>query len=70
MVMANIDTDQLLTTSEAAKLIGGGMRAETVQKHIVRKNINGLKIGTNWMIYRDEVLRFIDKRRPPGRPSN
>jgi hypothetical protein len=46
------------------------MRAETVQKHIVRKNINGLKIGTNWMIYRDEVLRFIDKRRPPGRPSN
>jgi excisionase family DNA binding protein len=70
MVMANIDTDQLLTTAEAARLIGNGMRPGTVQKHIKRDNIKGIKLGSDWLIHRDEILRFIETRRPPGRPSN
>jgi excisionase family DNA binding protein len=70
MVMANIDTDQLLTTAEAAALIGNGMRPGTVQKHIVRKNIKGIKLGSDWLIHREEILKFIENRRPPGRPSN
>lgn len=68
--MANIDTEQFLTTAEAAALIGKGMRPETVQKHIARNNIKGIKFGVSWMIHRDEVLRFIENRKPPGRPSN
>jgi excisionase family DNA binding protein len=70
MVMANINTDNLLTTAEAADFLGGGIRPETIQKHIVRQNLKAIKFGSSWMIEKDELIKFSDKRRPPGRPSN
>ena len=69
MVMANIETNEMFTTSEAAEFLGDGTRPSLLQKHCQRKVIKGIKLGKQWLISMNELIAFKENRRPPGRPA-
>lgn len=54
------------TTQEAAATLGLSVRA--VQAHIAAGNIRAAKAGRDYLISDDEIERFMERRRPRGRP--
>ena len=42
----------------------------TIRVYMTRGLINGVKIGTTWLIPVTEVSRYKQERRRPGRPSD
>lgn len=68
--MANIETNDMLTTAEAAELLGDGTLPITLQKHCQRKVIQAIKLGHSWLIPRESLQKFKESRRGPGRPPS
>jgi excisionase family DNA binding protein len=68
MVM-NIETNDMLTTSEAARLLGDGTHPGLIQKHCQRGVIKAVKVGKQWLISIKEITTFKETRKPPGRPA-
>ena len=68
MVMATIETNNLLSTAEAAILLGE--RVDTLQKYCQRNVIVGaIKLGSSWLIPKESIDEFKQKRRGRGRPK-
>lgn len=62
-------TDEIITVSEAAKLLG--ITDSAVLKAIEREAIKAQKFGVkNWAVSRQSVLEYRSTRKPgPGRPG-
>lgn len=66
--MPQINTDKLLTTAQAAEIIG--VSADTVKKYCQRGSIKALKIGWSWMIIPEELKKYQKtKGQNVGRPK-
>lgn len=66
--MARIETADFLTTSQVAEELE--ITPDTVKHHCQRGNLPAIKIGREWLISRKELSRYIETRRPVGRPKN
>jgi hypothetical protein len=77
MAVAIIDTDLVYTCVEAAAAIeratGEAIAVASVQKYLKNygtektPQLKGIQIGREWLIPVEELQRFCDDRRPPGR---
>jgi len=61
-----IDRPRLLSVAEAAAELKAS-RAY-VRRMLARQRLYGIKLGSVWAIFPDDVEAFIRTRRPPGRP--
>jgi excisionase family DNA binding protein len=57
--------NHLLTTAEAAKILGVSERR--VRQFCIAGRL-GLKVGGRYTIDSEELQKFMEKPRPPGRP--
>ena len=73
--MATIETNEYLSTAEAAHRIGG-IDAETVRRYCANYDegktpaIEALLMGRSWFIHRDIVKQFKTERNSVGRPRS
>lgn len=77
MTVATIETDDYLTTEEAAAVLGLSM--DSVRRYLnnaltddpnARPKLIGTSIGRTWLIHKDEVERYQRDRKNRGRPKN
>ena len=54
--MPTINTNQLMTCSEAAAELG--IMADSVKKYCQKGTIQAIKLGRSWMIEKKEVRRY------------
>jgi excisionase family DNA binding protein len=67
--MALIETKDMLTTTEAAKLLGDGTRPGAIRLHCQRGTIKATKVGDSWLINKKDLANFRESRRSRGRPK-
>jgi excisionase family DNA binding protein len=61
------DMDDLITTSEAADMIGCIPRR--VRQLIAEGRLAGRRMGRDWLVQRASVEAYRDSPRQPGRPK-
>ena len=61
-----ITLDDLLSVEQAAEILG--IRPGTVYKYFGRELLEKTRVGPSVWVHRDEVDRYLQERREPGRP--
>lgn len=54
--MATVDTDKLLTSTEAAEILG--LSKDSVKKYCQTGALEAIKLGRSWFIEKKEVMRY------------
>ena len=65
--MATVNTDNLLTTDQAAEILG--LEPGSVKKYCQSGKIAALKLGRSWMIPKHSLKGFSSNRKAVGRPK-
>jgi hypothetical protein len=78
MAVAIIDTKEWYTCAEASefirKSIGVRVNPDSVRVYCNNEAVgkspalHGMKMGRDWLIHYDELVRYCEERKPPGRP--
>ncbi len=66
-----VDTNRiLLSTTEAAQF--ANLSSRYIQRLLLEKRIEGVRIGTVWLVYKDALKTFMDqpRKRGPKGPRN
>lgn len=64
--MSIISKDYVTYQTAAEKL---SLTTETVRKYILGNVIHAEKVGRTYYIHQAEIQRFLDEKRPVGRPA-
>ena len=54
----------LLSTSEAMQ--ASGLSREHIQRLLRKKQLEGVKLGHDWLVFEDALLAFLAQPRKPG----
>lgn len=54
----------LLSTSEAMQ--ASGLSREHIQRLLRKKQVEGVKLGHDWLVFEDALLAFLAQPRKPG----
>lgn len=65
--MTTINTEDYLTSSQVAERLN--LTTDTVKIYCQRGVIQAVKFGQTWMIHKEEVDRYQEQRKGPGRPT-
>lgn len=57
-------TSQLISSTEASKL--SGMTTGFIRRLLRRGDLDGIKIGRNWLTTREAIDQYLKKERRPG----
>jgi excisionase family DNA binding protein len=63
-----MERPRLLSVAEAASELNAS--EAYVRRLLLRQRLYGIKVGTVWAIFPDDLQAFRRTRRPPGRPRN
>ena len=66
--MASINLDNFFTTAEAAAELG--LSTDTLKKYCQLKRFRTEKVGRQWLVLREDIIKYQQDRREPGRPAN
>lgn len=61
-------SEKYFTTAEAADYLG--FAEDTIRRYINRNLISAMKFGNSWAVAENELRRYREEKRNPGRQKN